>query len=74
MKIMESETGKLFYGSLDYASFNDGSRKLHNDRAIPLAQKIHDMLVGQGFTYTHCSLILHLAGNTLREERDTKAL
>lgn len=74
MKIIESETGKLFYGSKDYASFNDGSPKLHKDRAIPLAQKIHDMLISQGFTYIHCSLILHLVESTLREERDTKAL
>lgn len=74
MEIMESETGKLFYGSKDYASFSDGSPKLHKDRAVPLAQKIHDMLVGQGFTYMHCWLILHLVQNTLCEERNIKAL
>ena len=74
MKIMESQIGQLFYGNKEYASFSEGSSNLYKDKAIPMAQKIHDMLIGQGLTYMQCWLILHLVENTLKEERDTQSL
>ena len=74
MKIIDSETGKLFFQGKDWTSILDGSPAIHKDTAIPLAQQIHDMLIGRGFTYMQCWLILHLVITTLRQERDTKAL
>lgn len=52
----------------------DGSPDLPADVVEEYAQQIHDLLIDKGFMFMNCWVILHIATNTLREERDIKRL
>ena len=74
MKVRDSKTWKQIISKNNTFETTDGSPALPADTAEVYAQQIHDLLVGKGFTYMNCWLILHLVQNTLLQERDIKKL
>ena len=74
MKIRDSKVWKDLISKKKTFETNDGSPSLPADTAEVYAQQIHDLLVGKGFTYMNCWIILYLVLETLRQERDTKTL
>lgn len=74
MKVRDSKTWSEILSKDNTFKTSDGSPDLPADTAEVYAQKIHDLLIGKGFTYMNCWIILHLVQNTLRQERDIKEL
>lgn len=74
MKVRNSKVWKNIISKDKTFKVNDGSPDLPADTVETYAQQIHDLLVGKGFTYMNCWVILHVVQDTLREERDIKKL
>lgn len=74
MNVKDSYEYHCHFDEKDYVCFTDGSPNIHKDVVTPIAQQIHDLLVGKGLTYMHCFTILEIVKFTLREERGAKAL
>ena len=52
MNVKDSYEYHCHFDEKDYVCFTDGSPNIHKDVVTPIAQQIHDLLVGKGLTYT----------------------